>query len=486
MTLVHCPGQEAPADSQWALFNGSLGAQEWRDFAPLKRSRELIELLAWCHRNGVIDSSTRLSLHPGDSDLTEFELSNLLASLQQTLPLPLAAVGETALLRASAPREVLLLVNVGLDPLKQHSLMNVHMTTERTDALGYSGVRENLILTLDQVSLNSWNELLVSRYEGPQALLDCLRDLLNSLPASGERPNLRVRCFCRNRAQAITERVEELFRDVLGNFGGELPTRYLLQIKQQFHVLELLPGRVSHTSLNDLPALLEHLGEEQPGYSPLHLDRNALEGEDLAAILPLGRPACIQVFYRLDESGERAEVTVLDEHNALWRQRMPFRDEQSLLTPLQRFLQSLLYRRNALLPLDSPQTAAALEVLYYQILPAMPLRTQRLERRPPPQAPVSHPFYDVQAIVEPADGRRVQVTLYCNHREFSELEYAGDLFAAVARHILAQRRGGERYPCYLTDLDLSAVLGEGQAQTVHYLRYKAELENALNQALQNA
>ena len=486
LTLVQCPSPEAPNETQWALFNGSLGAQEWPDFAPLKRARELIELLAWCHRNGVIDSSTRLSLHPGSSDLGEYELSNLLSSLQQAVPLPLAAVTETALLQASTPGTVLLLVNVGIDPLKQHSQMNVHMTTERIDALGYSGVRENLVLTIDQVSLNSWNELSISRYDGPHALLDCLRDFLNSLPANGNPPNLRVRCFCRNRATAIAERVEELFRDTLSNFGSARRNRYLLQIKQQYHVLELTPGRVSHTPLHDLSALLEHLGEEQPDYSALHLDRNALGGDDLALILPFGRPDCIQVFYRQHEASGEAELTVLDEHNALWRQQMPFRDEQSLLTPLQRFLQSLLYRRNALLPLDTPTSQAALEVLFYQVLPPAPLRAQRLERRPPPQSPISHPFYDVQAIVEPTDGKRVHVTLYCNHREFSELEYAGDLFAAVAQHILAQRSGGERYPCYITDLDLSAVLGEGHAQTVHYLRYKTKLEQALNIALQKA
>lgn len=114
-----------------------------------------------------------------------------------------------------------------------------------------------------------------------------------------------------------------------------------------------------------------------------------------------------------------------------------------------------------------------------------------------PQSAISHPFYDVQAIVEQADGhngwspgmpslQRTHVTLYCNHREFSELEYAGDLYAAVAQHILAQRREGARYPCYISDLDLSAVLGEGHMQSVHYLRYKSRLEAALNQALQKA
>lgn len=484
LTLVQTPAPEAEGESLWALYHGSLNNQEWPDFAPLKRSRHLIDLLAWCHRNGVIDPSTRLSLHPGTSDLTEFELSSLLSSLQQSIPLPLPPVGEESLLQASEPAQVLLLVNVGMDPLKAHSQLNVHLTTGRTDSLGYAGVRENLVLTLDQVSLNSWNELMVSRYDGPHALLECLRDYLNALPSGERRPELKVRCFCRNRAQAIAQRVEELFRDAQASLGEEGSSRYLLQVQQQYHVLELLPGQVSHAALSDLPGLVEHLGEEQSAYSPLHLDRHALEGEDLALILPMGRPQCIQVFYRVD--GALAELSVLDEYNALWRQRLPFRDEQSLLTPLQRFLQSVLYRRNALLPLDSPLPPAALEVLYYEVLPAPPHRARNLERRAPPQAPVSHSFYDVQAIVEPAEHGQVHVTLYCNHREFSELEFGADLFGAVARHILAQRRGAERYPCYITDLDLSRIVGDGHAQTIHYLRYKAELEGALNRALQSA
>ncbi len=485
LTLVFNANTDGNDDSQWGLYNGNINGQEWRDFAPLKRARELIELLAWCHRNGVIDNSTRIALHPGDSDLSDFELSNLLGSLQQAVPLPLPAVSEDALLHSSAPSEVLLLVNVGIDPLKQHSQLNVHMTTGRTDSLGYSGVRENLVLTLDQVSLNSWNELSVSRYDGPTALLDCLRDFLNSLPTGGQLPTLKVRCFCRNRAQAIAERVEELFRDILSHFVGERGQRYLVQIQQQYHVLQLTPGQVEHVSLNNLPALLEQLGGELNSYSPLHLDRHALEGEDLALILPLGRPDCIQVFYRLHD--DVAELTVLDEHNALWRQRLPYRDEQALLTPLQRFLQSVFYRRNAQFPLDTvPALAESLEVLYYEVLPPAPSRAQFLERRAPPQTAVSHPFYDVQAIVEPAEQGRVHVTLFCNHREFSELEYGNELFSAVARHILSQRSGHERYPCYITDLDLSRVLGEGQTQTVHYLRYKTRLEVALNSALQRA
>ena len=478
LTLVHAP---APRGERWALYNGSLGAQEWPDFAPLRKSRSLIELLAWSHRNGVIDSATHLSLHPGDSDLSEFELSQLLGCLAQALPMPLASMTEAALAHPRRPTEELLLINVGLDPLKQHSQMNVHMTSERTDPLGYSGVRDNLVRTLDRVTLNSWNELLVERYEGATALLDCLSDVLNARSARGERANLRVFCFCRNRAVTIAERVESLLSEVTGYLDRGEQSRYLLQIARRYHLLDLLPGNVRHTTLDDLPALLEHLAQDRAEYSPLRLDRNALEGDDLALILEAGRPACVQVFYRLNEADGLAQITVLDECGAVWRTQAPFHNETSLLTPLHRFLQAMLYRRESVQPLENPQPV--LEIAYYQLVPAAPLRAQRVEPRPVPLNDVIQPFYDVQAIVEPGSGARGHVSLFCNHREFSELEYGENLFATVARHILAQRSEEQPYPCYITNLDLSALLGERQPSVVHYLRYKASLEEALNSAL---
>jgi len=480
LTLVQSPNKKEPGQNQWGLYNGNLNALEWENFAPIKRSRELLELLTWCHRNGVIDSSTRLALHPGDSDLSEFELFNLLGSLQQSIALPLATVDEEQLLHASVPSEVLILVNVGVDPLKHHRDLNILMTTERTDSLSYAGVRENLVLTLDQVTLNSWNEVLVNRFDGEHALLDCLRDYLNDLPIGLRQPRLRVRCFCHNRAQFIARRVEEVIETAQTLLLSNLNHRYLLQVQQHYHVLELVPGQVNHVALASLSALVDYLGEELTTYSPLQLDPMALEDHDLALILPMGQPECIQVFYRVNE--DDADLYVLDELNALWQQRLPYHDEQSLLVPLQRFLQSVLYRRDALLSMDTDQPLN-LETLYYQLLPSGNGRARRIEARQAPQTPVNKPFYDVQAIIGKAAHGQVHVTLYCNQQEFSELEHGDQLFRVVAREIVEQRREAERYRCYITDLDLSGLVGDGACSSNLYLRYKADLERALNEAL---
>ncbi|MCD5992156.1 class I adenylate cyclase [Pseudomonas sp. CDFA 602] len=483
LTLVHSPNRREPGKTQWTLYNGNLSVHECANFSPIKRSRELLELLTWCHRNNVIDTTTRMALHPGTSDLSEFELFNVLGALQQTIALPLADVSDEALLQPSVAHEILLLINVGVDPLSHHRERNILMTTERTDSLSYAGVRDNLVLTLDQITLNTWNETLVSRYDGPHALLDCMSELLSSLPEGASQPNIRVQCFCHNRAPAIAQRVEELISTARLLLGRKLNHRYLIQVQQQYHVLEMMTGQVSHIVVNSLPGLFKYLGEELPRYSPLHLDPHALDGTDLALILPFGQPECIQVFYRINEA--EADLYVLDEHNSLWHQRLPYHDEQSLLMPLQRFFHSLVYRRGASLPLDQPDEPVSLEALYYQVLPSGSGRARRIEQRLAPTA-ADKPFYDVQAIIEEVAPSQVNVTLYCDNSEFSELEYGDQLYDAVAQQILEKRLEPSRYRCYITDLDLSGLLDDGHGQSILFLRHKAALEARLNDAMEQA
>jgi adenylate cyclase class 1 len=477
LTLLEGPNRREPGKRLWYLYRGNYSATECELYTPLKRSHELIELLTWCHRNGVIDPGTRLALHPGESDLTEQELFNLLGALQRAIALPMPLVSETRLLQPSAPTEVMLLVNVGVDPLKHHRELNILMTTERTDSLSYAGVRDNLVLTLDQVTINSWNETLYSRYDGRHALLDCLRDHLNGFTAQRPAPRLQVYCFCHNRAQAISSRVQALFDTAAQLFEGQLGHRYLIQVEQRYHIMELNPGNVRHIPLPGLQVLLDYLARPLKRYSPLHLDAYALAGHELALVLPHGHPDCVQVFY--SRQGDEAMVYVLDEYNGLWRQQFAFFDETSLLLPLHRFLQAVAYRREALLALDQP---SGLGTLFYQIV-SNGGQPRSVNRRPTPRAASEAGFYEVQAILGKNPDGPPRVTLFCKNKEFSDAEYTDRLYEEVAREILSQRRGNEDYRCYITDLDVSGLAGDQVLPSSSYLRYKATLEAALNAAL---
>ncbi len=479
LTLAQCIDSETDQVS-WGFFRGSLAGQEWRNHSPLKRAKELLPVLAWAHLNGIIDESTRVSLNVVDSDLSEVELHGILKSLRQSLSLPFVAVDEEALLASSYPQKVLLIVNLGVDPLPKHSQANVHMASEQVDALGFSGLRENLVLSIDQITLNSWNELLVSRYTGDSALLQCLAALLNESAGQAVMPHIHVSCFCRNRAASIVQRVEQVIAQVFSSAYLASDSRYLLQIEQQYHVIEWRAQRAGHMTFTDVAELTEYLSQEQAQYIRWRVDEYALQGHVLKFILPVGRSDALQVFYRVHD--QHAHLYVLDERNGLWQHRQPFVSEQALLMPLQRFLNSLLYRHNVTESFSEPQAeAASLNVNYHRILPDGTGQPQLIERRQWRDNAIEHAFYAVQAIYED-DGTH---TLYCNHQEFSELEYGAKLYQYVARYILGMRHSAERYPCYITDLDLSKVLQHDNVQTMHYLQRKTVLEKRLNEALLN-
>ncbi len=77
--------------------------------------------------------------------------------------------------------------------------------------------------------------------------------------------------------------------------------------------------------------------------------------------------------------------------------------------------------------------------------------------------------------------------VFCDEQEFSSLEYGDRLFHAVALHVLTQRKSGQCYPIYITDVDLSPKLlgiqGPEHMQSVVLLDYKRKIEDRLNQAL---
>ena len=85
-------------------------------------------------------------------------------------------------------------------------------------------------------------------------------------------------------------------------------------------------------------------------------------------------------------------------------------------------------------------------------------------------------------------GAKPIFSIFCDHYEFTSLEHGVDIFDKVAKHILKRRRSGERYPIYITDIDLPITISDGQGvgsatQTVHLLQHKKNIEAKLNEAL---
>lgn len=480
----------------WAVIAEQVNGRELTNSQPLRRSKDLIALLTWCQINGLLDIDTNIFVVPGEHGVSEYELHNIVRALRLRLS---TQRGDDSsddelhkrFLSPNRPVMMQMFINVGIDPMAQMRARGLERLTNQTDSLVYSGMRENLVLAVEQVTLNSWGDVSTRSYRGPFALLQCLRDYLQLLPPQQHPglPDLDIHCFCPTRASAIATRVEQLFQDIAAcYYSGTRPpaTRYILEMQREFYMLQWQDTQPNVQRAPNYAALLELLGRVQRSFSPIVLDRNCLPDSLLSAMGQLARAECIKVIYQRRE--QQADVFVIDEMGSLYNFTTPFRDEHTLLQPLNQFMQAALFRqgsetmqffggtRDALLESGAPRS-----IEYYEVVAE--IAPTNIERRT--LAPHSNnQFFNVQAIADYDFNSNLIFNIYCDQQEFTELELGEALYDTVARYILAQRSDQERYPCYITDLDLSrCITDSGGPQTVHYLRYKQRLERALNEAL---
>ena len=484
LQIVSREGQES-----WALFRGAVTAAELTHSAPLKRGRGVCELMAWSYFNGLVDERTALALYAQKGELTVRELNNMVRCLQRLFPLGQAM--ETDINDLARPASVVaagVFVNVGVDPLQQHTRAGKHLATSRTDALSYSGLGENLALTFDLVMVTSWKEVLTFRHIGVDGLLNCLSEYLQWAPPSGGTPPPSPAVFCLSsvRGDAISRRIKELFDDLMDCYYKDAQgrnTRYILAVEQTFYSLHIDNDTLRYAKIGGYERLLAHLAEGQTAYSAVTIGRHALPDTLLPAIFRLNRPGVIQVIYRID--GPTADVYVLDERGSLFNQRANFFDRGALVDHFRVFFDAVLNRQHFDISVNNSDMPA-LEVEFYEAIKDDTGKRKLVQVHVDRAQRVRH-YFKVQVIGEVTGAGQPSFTIYCNEVEFAGLAHGERLFTEVASYVLQQRRSGQRYPIYITDIDgpRSMFGGEpgGRVQTVHFLNYKKQIEQRLNDAL---
>ncbi len=471
-------------DGGWVLYRDLVTEDEVSKHEPIKRAHSLLEVLAWCHFNRLLNPvTTMLSIFPAEEAADPWEIRSVLECLDQLFPqaeLPQGDMRELA--QAASVRSAGLFINLGSDPLARHTSKGQHLITSRTDALRYGGQWENLANSFDQIIVTSWQEVLTSKYRGDNALMDCLCDYLAWSPVSSATPPPPIPCysFSSTRGPAIARRIEELYNAVIDcYYHGEDcgNARYVLHAGQYYYVLQPENDSPRYQRLDSYPALLRYLGNPQEEFSRAVIDRHTLLETPLSMIFQVNRRNIVQLFYQVN--GSKADIYVLDEKGSLFQQRIQFHDKFTLLAQFQRFLESVQPRCAAI-------AGTTLDIEYYQIIrdgaSKFSVQSQHIQ---PLQR--SHAYLGIQVIGDVLENGDTVFTMYCGKREFSTQEYGEDLFRHVANYVLAQRSSGSNYPIYITDIDLSKGLLGADAvhglQTVHLLTYKQRIESHLNKEL---
>lgn len=492
--------ERSNAGEVWQLLRGSQQDLSLRlvKVEPIKRARSLVELLLWCQVNGILVPGTHVDIVSHSCRFTPLQKQQLLQSMQHWLPDPQLGVQHHAFTFAAQTERLLMIFNLGVEPQAELHKKGMHMLSSQSDPLGFSGFKENLVLTVDIVQLNSWGELVVRRYE-KDGLINALLHYLRLLPPGqlSVLPELTIRCFSIGQGNNIAQRLTELWRDIIACFysgARSAASRYILEMGEEYLLLQLLQQLPQVYRYNSYEKLLEKLAQAQVDYSPIVVDRHGLRDKPLAAISQTLKAPVIYLFYQIDQQGtgqRMAQVTVADEKGSLFSAQVNYYNQQTFLKPLLGFIRNTLQRQ---LWFNQPVNSQLLDnIQVYELESAGKHQLSSSRHSPwlvqqrllPPPMGMGF-FMNIKAIAELDEGV-MSFTIFCNEQEFSALVYGDTLFKAVAQYIVAHRPSGEFYPCYITDLDLSlcheSLAQQTGLQLSHYLHIKAELEQELNRAL---
>lgn len=477
--------------SGWAIYRGNVLRRDAEKHTPLRRAASLLELLAWCYFNGIINRNpTSIGIHPPDGSLTQWELRCVLDCLQQVFPRGRFLDGDMqSLSKQATVRQAVLFVNLAHDPMDKLTRNGMHLVSERIDPLSYGGQWENLVVDCEMIAVTSWGEILTYRYTGGTALLDCLCEYFAWSPVDSGTvpPSIPCFSFSSSRGTIIACRLEQLFKEITEYFYSNhwrTNARYALRMGQKYYVLQCEHNIPRYQELDSRAALLDYLGQSQGAFSPIRVDKQALENSPLPLLLERNRQDVVQLFYQI--AGSRALVYILDERGSLFHQRVVFHDQQTLLGHFQHFLDTVRYRLNNTNPPE--HLDENMDLQYFQIVRD---GMDEFSLQPVKVNPESgaRRYLDLQIIGSLEDERHGSFSVFCANQEFSALEFGDQIFQRVAEHISRKRVSGGSYPIYITDIDVNPAMlgihGVSGLQSVHFLNYKKRIESLLNDSLGN-
>ncbi len=468
----------------WAAFTPDPSQATKR--TPIKSSSNLMEILLWAYVNEICDIHTNFDLQEVPS-LNQLEIKKIVACLQAWLPLPQQALPHSSFQNSAQPQDVLLLINVGKSPNPGLEERGVQRLSNNVDAMVYSGFRENLIVSIDMLTRNSWNEVHTRRFEGSECMLNMLEEYLQlCLPGTHQAsPKLSIECIGTSHSATIKKRVNAWLSSIIDcYYSGKYPpqTRYIFSMAGLWYCLQFIGLRLRIQKFSKEHQLINFLGEEQNKASPIVMDVEARPLHPLQIISRYHRKETVSVFYRRFDIG--MEMFVLDDRCSLSHFVLRGRQDYNPLVPLHRFLRTIIVRQTRLYQ-EFTSDFGIYPVNFIELQKDNHNVYHASKKRVPSEWPDDK--LEVKAVAHLDGNQKLLFDFYCDGQEFAAVAFDDQLDIVIAQHILKHRKTDVSYPVYISDLDLSLVADylapSSKLQLSHYLKIKNVLEVRLNQAI---
>ncbi|MDH4274856.1 MAG: class I adenylate cyclase [Gammaproteobacteria bacterium] len=481
VTLIQDPKSK---EETWFLFRGRVDVSDASKHRPLRSAHGVVEIIAWCYFNRVIDENTYIAVHSPTRERISTEINTIIKALNELFPkadLPDASVQNYA--STSRIAQSAIFINVGRTPKAVQTGMERQIVDHANDIFHFGAAKENLVQAIDQIIVTSWKEVYVFRYHGMNGFMEAICQYIQWSPLSNYAgpPPIKLYSFTAHIGHVIAARVKTVWDEVVDiYFGlrGHPDARFVLQAEKGYYILYRDMNILRHEFCEGYAKLLALLERPLFNFSPLYAERYSLRRTFLPILFRANKSGIIQTFYQTKQ--DRTVLYVFDEHGALFVHETDEIFVDSLVHHFVIFLKSVT-RRQAALTNQVGLATLPEKLEFYEIITQN--NNPYIERREIEYERVDPRYFNISVIGELMD-EKASFRIFCDNKEFSSLEHGDKLFEATAKHIAALRVGGTNYPCYITDIDLApGMLGLEQHRkipTILYLHYKRRVEQRLD------
>ena len=466
-------------NAQTSWFLNRLDLNHHEQF--IRQGHSLMGLLAWSVDYGVLGEKTKVALDPGESHISSREVTQTLRTVQAFFDgLPEAPVHLNAYRYEPVVTNVMLVINSGLDSMSSFTEKGVNLTSDRSDALSFGSQRRNLVHTVDMMLRNSWNEIIIGKYDSADGLMNCFCEIFDhkTFGATQVLPHLVCDSYNSPRATSVAKRVQELFKEVAAVFKrntDDLSARFIIQLARSFCVMQVKDRKMTAVEVTEENFLVE-LSLPQPIFSPIYFD-NRIDQKGLLPVIYGHHKVGLTQLYYVQLSDDKAQIYILDEKGSMFFKEQDFVNESLLLQSYKELIESIFHRRG-LAAYELDNAIFDLDVECYRVekirehwgFKKVLLLGNSVKKR-----------INVRVAY---DGQTKESYIYCNDEAFSSLEYGAKLYVEASRFIRQKRKSAEDYPVYITDIDVPynelGATSHAQLQTIHYLHYKQRIEEKLN------
>jgi adenylate cyclase class 1 len=467
-------------ESQWDVARTAL--KEDIPQIAFKHSASILELSSWLIYNGLYNKKTKFSIESSNSIFKKDKFSELFENLNNFLLNLPRQVQKKTLRTASHLNKVLLFINLGVDPIAEHP-DSLDIIDKTFDPFCFGQDRKSMISLIEQVSINSWHELVVTRYLGPNCIAAWLEHFLShsANPYKKDKPEFKSICLYNTKNNLFENRLEKLTAQLQQYFIGHAyakSLRYILPFGTGFLMTQFQEQKPKITILDSQVSLIHSLSDPQEIYSPVIFDNYLADNSLLGELFSKQEPEKICLFYL--RTGDKAVIYIIDEKGSIFIDRIPYRNPEQLVNNYGHFfINTRVAERNQNKKVDLSEIGLFFEVHQKQDgLRAFVPREKLLD-------PDLIPAFDIKvtAIFDVKCG--LSYNIEANKLMFSTSEDGHAAYLNAAKHVLSQRPSKEKYECRINHLDLRVLEKDRKTplQTNVYLQHKKTIESLLNISL---